>query len=333
MPLTIIAAIIIFLLLILFHEGGHFLAAKSVGIKVNEFAVGMGPQIWSKKTEETQYSLRALPIGGYCAMEGEEENSEDPRSFNNAKPWQRFVTILAGPVTNIIVAILTFAIYLWMVGAPSMTIDTVVADSPAMHAGIEPGDRIVSINGTPLHEFAEVQSTVQEAKSNPIDMTIVRDGQEQTVTVTPEQNETGTYVVGFTAALERSFLGGITGAVSMTFGFMVQLAQVLWQLITGQLSMNAVGGPVAVVSMIGQAASNGVQDALFLFGYISVNLAFFNLLPIPALDGSKLLLIIIEKIRGKALKPELENRIATIGFVFLLSLIFLVTIKDVINLF
>lgn len=333
MPFTIIISIVIFLLLILFHEGGHFIAAKSVGIKVNEFAVGMGPKIWSKQTDETLYSLRALPIGGYCAMEGEEEESEDPRSFNNAKPWQRFVTILAGPLTNIVVAILTFSIFLWLSGSPSLKVGTIEDNSPATHAGLQVGDVIQEVNGTKVDAFAQVQTIIREAEGNPVEIKISRGGQSQTFQVVPQKGADQVYRIGFSAALESSFLGGLVGGFQMTFDFFGQLFQVLKQLFTGQLSMDAVGGPVAVVSMIGQAASNGFKDALFLFGYISVNLAFFNLLPIPALDGSKMLLILIEKLRGKPLNPEIEGRITMVGFVLLLSLILFVTIKDVIKLF
>ncbi|MDD7543662.1 MAG: site-2 protease family protein, partial [Peptoniphilaceae bacterium] len=146
--MSIILAFIIFFIVVLFHEGGHFFAAKSVGIRVNEFSIGMGPAIWKKTKGETLYSLRALPLGGYCAMEGEDEESASPDSFDAAKPWQRFLTILAGPVMNLLIALLCFILYLGMVGEAVPVIDSFTEHSAFQTAGASAGDRVISVNDT-----------------------------------------------------------------------------------------------------------------------------------------------------------------------------------------
>lgn len=243
------AAIIVFLIVISFHEAGHFFAAKSVGIRVNEFSIGMGPAIWQKTKGETLYSLRIIPLGGYCAMEGEEEDSDEVGAFKNALPWQRFITVIAGAVMNLIIAWIAFSLFLIISGR-----------SAGVFSGLIDGFKL----------------------------------------------------------LWQTFFS---------------LFQILGQLFTGQISLDALSGPVGVVKIIGEAASQGFSVLLFLTAYISTNLGFFNLLPIPALDGFTLLLIIIEKIRGKALKTKTEERIKIAGFVLLMALILFVSVKDVIRLF
>lgn len=332
--ISIISALIVFLLVVLFHELGHFLVAKAVNIKVNEFSIGMGPAITQSQKGETLYSLRAIPLGGYCAMEGEDEDSADPRGFDQAKPWQRFLTILAGPVMNILSAILLFSIYAAMLGQPVPIIDEFTETSVLQEAGLEEGDEITAINGVAVEGQDHLRSLVQEYGENPISVDYVKvDGTNSTVNVQAQEQD-GVYLIGFIAkTVSAGPIYAIQQGFSTTWTTFVQLFQILGMLFSGQLGMDAVSGPVGVISTIGVAASNGIMPLIFLTGYISVNLSFFNLLPIPALDGSKLLFIIIENLRGKPVNKDLESKITMAGFAFLLGLIVLISVKDIITIF
>lgn len=332
--ISIISALIVFLLVVLFHELGHFLVAKAVNIKVNEFSIGMGPAITQSQKGETLYSLRAIPLGGYCAMEGEDEDSADPRGFDQAKPWQRFLTILAGPVMNILSAILLFSIYAAMLGQPVPIIDGFSETSVLLEAGLEEGDEITAINGVAVEGQDHLRSLVQEYGEDPISVDYVKvDGTSSTVNVQAQEQD-GVYLIGFIAkTVSAGPIHAIQQGFSTTWTTFVQLFQILGMLFSGQLGIDAVSGPVGVISTIGVAASNGIMPLIFLTGYISVNLAFFNLLPIPALDGSKLLFIIIEKLRGKPVNKDLESKITMAGFAFLLGLIVLISVKDIITIF
>lgn len=331
--LSILVALIVFLIVVLFHEGGHFLAAKAVGIRVNEFSIGMGPAILRAQRGETHYSLRLLPIGGYCAMEGEDDASNDPRGYDSAKPWQRFITILAGPMMNLVIAILFFSIFNGMLGRGTTTVDTVVPESAFAEAGLQPGDTIQMLDGQPVGSLQEIRSHLLKSEGAPIEVSYTRGGTVQKPILVAPIKQEGTWVFGFTAKTQSNVFWAIEDGVAMTGRLFGELFDVLGRLFTGRLSLQAISGPVGVVSVIGQAAKQGLSSIFFFTAYISLNLAFFNLLPIPALDGSKLIFIVIEKLRGKAMKKELETRITTIGFLFLMGLILLVSVKDVIGLF
>lgn len=332
--MNIIVALIVFMIVILFHEAGHFLVAKKVGIRVNEFSVGMGPALWQKQKGETTYSLRALPLGGYCAMEGEEEDSDVEGSYSNALPWQRFLTVLAGPVMNLLIAYLCFALFLGISGKPVPVVDSFAEHSPAQEAGLLPGDRITAINGQSVDTADEMTEAIQEygEERRILDVTYLRDNATTTVHLHPDQQE-GKFYVGIIMKRQADPLGAILGGFSMVGETFASLFVIIGQLITGALSTDAISGPVGVISLIGQAASKGVAQVIFLTGYISVNLAFFNLLPIPALDGFTLLLIAIEKLRGKPLDTKVEERIKVAGFALLMGLILFVSFKDIVRLF
>lgn len=334
-PLMIIAALAVFLIVVLFHEGGHFLAAKSVGIRVNEFAIGMGPKLLGTTRGDTLYSLRLLPIGGYCAMEGEDDESDSPDSFDRAKPWQRFITILAGPLMNLVIAFVCFAVFTGTVGKPIPVVESVIPGSALEEAGFRPDDKITAINGKKIDSMQDLQLIVQADGAKEMEIEYVRDGQTKTARVTPkvDPEAPGKYMIGIRAKTVVDVGYTLSEAWSMLWKLFFQLFTILGMLFTGKLSLGAVSGPVGVVKVIGEAAQQGIQSLLFLTGYISLNLAFFNLLPIPALDGSKLLLIIVEKLRGKPMNKTLENRITMGGFIFLLGLLLLVSVKDVITLF
>ncbi|MDO5713463.1 MAG: RIP metalloprotease RseP [Tissierellia bacterium] len=320
---TILASIFVFLLVITLHEFGHFAAAKSVGIKVNEFAVGMGPKLFSKRKGETLYSLRALPIGGFCAMEGEEQDSPDPRSFQKASLFHRFIVVIAGAGMNFILAIIAFFIFSLLIGTQTTTIDRVIPDSPAKIAGLEKGDQIVAINNKNVKSWGDIIEGI--GSENKVLVKVQR-GEEYLSYTIPTKTEDGRRIIGISSQVERNpvksfqfslrITGEVIGSIFMVFKMMFQRT----------LKTEMLAGPVGVVSMIGQSSKEGIPPLLFILGLISANLGVVNLLPIPALDGGKLLFLAIEGIRGKPVPEEKEGLITIIGMAFLLSIMIYITI-------
>ena len=336
--MRILLAVVLFLLLIVFHEFGHFIVAKKSGIKVNEFAVGMGPLIYSKEKGETTYSFRAIPIGGYCAMEGEDDESSDPRSFDNAPASKRFLTILAGPVANLIIAVLVFTIVGVIGGVVTTTVDDFIEDSPAQAAGIEKGDEILKINGQEIADFTDISKVVNDFyKDKDFDKEITvlakRNGKDLDFAFKPKVEGENTYIGIIPARRTPRFFEAIGLGFKETGRNVKMIFTILGRLFTGKLAFGALSGPVGVLKELGNQAQNGLANLLYFLAYISVNLAVFNLLPIPALDGSKLLTSGIEIITGKKINKKLEEKITMVGFFILLGLILVVSIKDILNLF
>lgn len=336
--MRILLAVVLFLLLIVFHEFGHFIVAKKSGIKVNEFAVGMGPLVYSKEKGETTYSFRAIPIGGYCAMEGEDDESSDPRSFDNAPASKRFLTILAGPVANLIIAVLVFTIVGVIGGVVTTTVDDFIENSPAQAAGIEKGDEILKINGQEIADFTDISKVVNDFyKDKDFDKEITvlakRNGKDLDFAFKPKVEGENTYIGIIPARRTPGFFEAIGLGFKETGRNVKMIFTILGRLFTGKLAFGALSGPVGVLKELGNQAQNGLASLLYFLAYISVNLAVFNLLPIPALDGSKLLTSGIEIITGKKINKKLEEKITMVGFFILLGLILVVSIKDIVNLF
>lgn len=328
---SVVIGIIIFLFLITIHEGGHFLGAKLSGIKVNEFAVGMGPTIFNKQGEETLYSLRAFPIGGYVMMEGEEKDSNDERSYNNSAAWKRFLTIFAGPFVNLLFAFLIFLLVGVFGGNPSTTIGNIQKDSPAYNAGIKEDDKIIEINNKKVRLFIDVNEQIQKSKDD-LKIKVLRDNKEFDISITPKEDN-GRKIIGIQPKESKGFLDNISFAFYMTIYMIKAIWNALIGLFSGALGMESLSGPVGVVQAVGTVMDVGFRALMMFVAMISVNLGFFNLLPIPALDGSKLLFILIEMIIGRPINRKFEERITIIGFMLLLALIVLITIKDVVSLF
>ncbi|MEQ0488130.1 RIP metalloprotease RseP [Anaerococcus murdochii] len=336
--MRILLAVVLFLLLIVFHEFGHFIIAKKSGIKVNEFAVGMGPLVYSKEKGETTYSFRAIPIGGYCAMEGEDDESSDPRSFDNAPASKRFLTILAGPVANLIIAVLVFTIVGVIGGVVTTTVSDFIDDSPAKAAGIEKGDEILKINDQVIDDFNDISKVVNDFyKDKDFDKEITvlakRNGKDLDFAFKPKVEGENTYIGIIPARRTPGFFEAIGLGFKETGRNVKMIFTILGRLFTGKLAFGALSGPVGVLKELGNQAQNGLANLLYFLAYISVNLAVFNLLPIPALDGSKLLTSGIEIITGKKINKKLEEKITMVGFFILLGLILVVSIKDIVNLF
>lgn len=328
----ILIGLLMFMLLILVHELGHFLGAKMSNIKVNEFSIGMGPSIYKKQTEETLYSLRALPLGGYVAMEGEDSESSDERSFENASKFSRFITVLAGPMMNFITAFIIFLIINLTIGVKLPIINEVLKDTPAYTANLQKGDRIIAIDDKNINTFNDMISATNASNGKEISVKFIRNSEEKEIKLTPKKDE-NYYYMGFSSQRDKSLIV----AISYSFFMIIDTISGIWNslimLVSGAIGLNALSGPIGVVKMAGQVAEKGFIPLLMFISIISINLGFFNLLPIPALDGSKILLILIEAITGRKINKKLEQTIAVVGFISLLGLIIIISVKDVINIF
>lgn len=336
--MTIIAALFLFGFIVFFHELGHFLFAKKAGVKIQEFAIGMGPKIISKQKDNINYSIRALPIGGFVAMEGEDEESHNPDSFGEKTILQRASILFAGPFFNIILAIVLFVPVFFSMGVPtnSNVIGDVTENSPASKAGLLKNDIILQIDSVKTNSWEDIVSALQQNKGEESTILINRDGEEKTIKITPEKLEDGRFIIGITQSYKKDFLTSITSAFTVTFEMIVQMITFLVQLVTGTLPnemKDSVAGPIGVIGIVSDAASMGLINLIYVGAVISLNLGVMNLLPIPALDGGRLLFLGIEAIRGKKLEPKTEIMINNIGFIALMALMLMVTYKDILRLF
>ena len=330
--MTAIYAIILFVLLIFPHELGHFVVAKAVGVKVNEFAFGMGPALFQREKGETLYSIRLIPVGGYCAMEGENEESDNPRSFNNKPGWAKISVLVAGAAMNVAIAILVLSIISGISGSATTTIDTVDAGSPAYTAGVQAGDEVLYVNDTEIKEWSDLSPSI--ISDEEIQLTVGRDGKEITMPVKPVLTEDGSrYVIGIMCELSHSPVKALENGVKSTWAMTVLMAESIVMLITGDVPASEIAGPVGIVSMVGDTASYGIYYFASLVALMSINLAMLNLLPLPALDGGRILFVIIRKITGKMITDDLEGKIHTIGMMLLLGLMVFATWNDIMRLF
>jgi regulator of sigma E protease len=416
---TLLAFIVVFGIIVIVHEFGHFYFAKKAGILVREFSIGMGPKLFQTHKNETSYTIRVLPLGGYVLMAGYEEEEdirlgmpalltldendkvteidlsdesiqmsgipidvleydfdeelyikgsvggdmENTRTFQvnedalvvqeegtrlqiapanrqvqNASLWDRIKTNFGGPLNNFLLAIVAFIALAFMQGGvPSEEpiIGEVQPESPLIETQVETGDRVLSIDGESTSSWLEMRATVQQHPNEPLEFEVEKpDGTILTETITPNTAEAtdGTEVgaIGVMVYMENSFLGNIAHGFTETWTNIKNVVASIFLLVTGQLSMDALGGPVAIFEITGQVTQTaGIIGIVNFIGFLSVNLGLMNLLPIPALDGGKLLLNVIEGIRGKPLSEEKETMLNLIGVVLLLLLMVVVTWNDI----
>ncbi|WP_418489234.1 RIP metalloprotease RseP [Frisingicoccus sp.] len=338
--LGIIVALIVFSIIILFHEFGHFLLAKKNGVGVTEFALGMGPILFSFKRGETVYALKALPLGGSCSMVGEDTDETGDNSFNSKGVWQRFSVIAAGPVFNFILAFVFAVILVSIVGFDTPVVYKVEEGGPAWEAGIRDGDVIQSVNGKKVHMYKEFRIEVlMNSGGAPMEMVLSRNGSTYGTTVTPELGSDGTYKIQiYGGQYERTgVLDTLKYSVFEVRYWITTTVRSLGMLITGQVSANDLSGPVGIVDMIDdtyqEARSYGWLDVLLnmmnICILLSANLGVVNLLPIPALDGGRLVFLIVEAVRGKPVPPEKEGWVHTIGFALLMVLMVFILYNDI----
>lgn len=328
MLITLIAFIFVFNLIVFLHEFGHYYVAIKNGIHVEEFALGMGPALFKKERNGTIYALRVIPLGGYCKMYGEDEKNDSPESFNSKKPWQRFLVVIAGPFMNFVLTIVIFAGLAMALGTPTLTIDKVVDNMPAKVAGIEPGDRIVSVNGQKSYIWEQVMQNISTS-GNDLEIQVDRNGELKTFNMkTTESKKIGIQII-----VSENPLSAIPYSFNKTRFLTGELLDFLRKLVTGRASTEGVVGPVGLAGIIGTVAKTGFLNLLHLIAYISLNLGLMNLLPIPALDGGRIVFIIVEVIRGKPIPEEKEGLVHTIGFALLLLLFVVVMYKDIVRMF
>ncbi len=348
----IIIAILIFSFLIFIHEFGHFLAAKLFDVKVNEFSIFMGPRLLHWGKGETEYSIRLLPIGGYCAMEGEDGESDDPRSFTAKAPWKRIIILAAGAFMNFLtgIVILLF-IYATATGFRTLEITGFLDGCPLEgENALQVGDVVEEINGDNLYIFSDFSMLTERAGEGTMDVTVRRDGRSVVLhdlnMVKQDYTVDGQtlHIFGITfAGTEEKTAGTLlknTWLTAIDFGRMVKMG--LLDLITGRAGLKDMAGPVGIVDAVqetGKSADNtmdGVLNVLYFGAFIAVNLSFMNMLPIPALDGGHIFLLlvtwILELISGKKIDPKYEAYVHAAGLVVLLGFMLLITFNDIVRL-
>ena len=381
----IAAAVVVFGIIIMVHELGHFIAAKCMGVKVNEFSIGMGPKLFKFGKKETQYSLRLFPIGGYCAMEGEDsagggevklntdaasaEEPEmpdsppkpDPRAFHQKKVWRRMIIILAGPAMNLVLGFVLLIGYFGFCMLPdengkvqfsSTTVSLLKEDAPSYQTGLRPGDTILKVDGKTVFTDRDLAMLLQNDEDGVFNMTVRRevDGKEQKVKlegvtfqiVTEEDGTRYLQYDFYVQGIPRTFTSTITQSAKMECTVSVMVWRTLGGMLTGQYGLNDLSGPVGTVDAIGDVVVDATQqehwqiglgNVLMLVVLISVNVGIFNLLPVPALDGGRLLFLLIELVFRKPVPPKYEGMIHAIGLLLLFGLIILVTFSDIVKLF
>lgn len=341
--MSYILALIIFSAIVIFHELGHFLLAKWNGIEVIEFSLGMGPRLLSHVWGDTRYSLKLLPIGGSCQMVGEEEASDSEGAFGNKSVWARIAVVAAGPVFNFILAWVLALIIVGSVGYDNTMVD-IIPDSAAAEAGMEDGDQIISINGSCTWLYREVSLYSSLHQGQTATVVFERNGEKQTVVLTPKQSDTGAYLYGFSRTVQRE-KGGALETVGYSCAeiryWLKATVESLKMLIGGQVGLEEMSGPVGIVSTIGDTYKESRVDGwyyvtmnmIMIAILLSVNLGVMNLLPIPALDGGRLVFLILEAIRGKAIPQEKESMVHFAGFVLLMGLMAVILFSDLHKLF
>ena len=331
-------AVLVFILLIIIHEFGHFISAKLLGVRVNEFAVGFGPKLFSKKLGETEYKVNLIPLGGYCAMEGEDSASSDPRAFCNKAAWRRFIIVIMGAVFNLILGFVLVAIIL----APKKSFSTtVIADfsenALSAQSGLMQGDEITAVEGRHIFTTYDLSYAFTNVKDGTLDITVNRGGEEvelRDVKFNTFEENGMTYIeVDFSVyGRQKTFWNYITETFKTGASFCVVIWRSLIDLISGKYGISAVSGPVGVTATIGVAARQSLLNLLPIGALITINLGIFNLLPLPALDGGRLLFILLEMIRRKKVPEKYESLVHAVGFALLIGFMLIITAKDIISL-
>lgn len=336
----IIIAILLFSFIVIFHEMGHFLIAKANGIEVEEFALGMGPLLFSKEYKGTRYCLRLLPIGGACMMGEDDEATGSEGNFHSKSVWARIAVIAGGPVFNFILAFILSVILIAMVGYDQSVAEQVENGYPAAEAGIQPGDRIVRIGNKKINIFREISTYNQFHQGETVDVTYEHDGEKHTVTLTPKYDEENQYYrlgISRGANEKAGFFKSLQYGTYEVKYWICTTVSSLKMLIMRQVGIDQMSGPVGIVGAVDetyQASSQYgvltvIASMLNIAILLSANLGVMNLLPIPALDGGRLVFLFVEAIRRKKIPPEKEGYVHLIGFALLMALMVVVLFNDI----
>ncbi len=333
---TLIYSIIIFGVLIFMHEFGHFIVAKLNGVTVLEFALGFGPKLIGFERGETKYSLRIVPLGGFCKMKGEApEEADEKGSFLKASPLRRISILAAGSLMNFLLAVLLMTALFAAIGIPADTgneIGYLLEDGAASEAGLEEGDEVIKINDTEINEWEELVAIINENPGEELNLVVERNGEIKEFSVVPEEDpESGQGMIGITNFQSASLIEAVTHGVRQTAFFTAMIFVGLYEMATGQMEPD-VAGPVGIVHMIGEVAETGVVNLFPFAAFLSINLGILNLLPIPALDGSRIIFSGIELVRGEPVDPSKENFVHFIGFAFLMLLMLVILYNDLLRL-
>ena len=336
----ILIMILVFGILIFIHEFGHFITARLCGVTVKEFAVGMGPTIfsWNSKKHGTKYGLRLLPIGGFVSMVGEDEESDDSSAFCNKPVWKRMVIVIAGATMNLLLGFLLMTVIVFSQGNLASTTIAEFAEGATSNAQLQVGDEVIRVDGTRVHTGNELVYEIMNQGYEPIDLEVIRDGQKLVLTdVTfPSMEDSGATFGNydfFVLAEETNLPNLLKHSFYRSVSTVKMVYDSLIGLLTGRFGMEAVSGPVGVTKVVGDAAKTGVVNLLYIVSVLSINLGVFNLIPFPALDGGRFLFLIIEGIRRKPINRNVESYINFAGIVILFAFMILVTVKDIFKLF
>ncbi|MCX7845753.1 MAG: RIP metalloprotease RseP [Dictyoglomaceae bacterium] len=341
--MTPLWVLLVFAILIIPHEFGHFIASRILGVKVYEFSIGFGPKIFEVKGKKTKYVIRMIPLGGFVRMAGMDDLGEEAialeeEKFTNKAPWKRFLILFSGSLMNFILAISLFCfVFLLGVSYPVPRIKEVLPGKPASTAGFQPMDKILSINGIKIENVEDAIKIIREAVPSPqirnaVKFEIERDGRKLFLEVIPEWEEErkgGFIGIAFDYEIKRySFFSAIKESFSLFLTVIALTFSVLGMLFKGAQGISF-AGPIGIAKLTGEAVSAGYQYLLNFMGFFSIQLGIFNLIPFPALDGGRILFILIEKIRGKPLETKKEETVHWIGLLVLLFLMLLVTFFDI----
>ncbi|MGL4344604.1 MAG: M50 family metallopeptidase [Cellulosilyticaceae bacterium] len=338
---VILMMIVMFAIIVLVHEWGHYIAAKKLGVRVNEFAIGMGPKLWSKQKGETLYSIRAFPIGGFCSMEGEAGDVTGPQSMMSKKPWERFVIFAAGAFMNFILAWVLLTIFVGYQGYGTNKVDQVSPNMPAMTAGLLAGDEIITIDGHKVKDIDDIHAITGDPKKTYIFEVKRVDGKVEKLEIKPQIVEDGSGKFGFIPAKGRSnVVRLIKEGFVQTFEVVGQVIDGFVQLVTRKVDVDEMAGIIGVTQISSQAWNQAIEYGLdvaimqmiFIAALLSANLAVLNLLPLPALDGGRIVFTLIEMVRRKPIDPEKEGMVHFIGFVLLMALMVVVFYNDIMRM-
>lgn len=335
--LQVLYTFIVLGILIMVHELGHFLVAKKAKIKVNEFSLGMGPAIFKKQGKETLYALRLLPIGGYVKMEGEDEESENENSFGKKPVWSRIAVVVAGAMMNLLIGfIITFILVIISNALPSTTVAQFDENAVSSEYGLKVGDKIVKINDKNINIYTDISTALSRAyNSDTVDMLVKRDGEKvelNDVKFKLYEIAEGLNAIetDFYVSREDKNIGNILKHTFFrTLSYVSVMYETIFDLVTGRAPLKYVSGPVGTSHMIADAVKAGFTTIMSLVSLISINLCVVNLLPLPALDGGRLVFLVIEAVRGKPINQKYEAIVHFAGLIALLLLMVFITFKDI----
>lgn len=335
----VIVMALVFGVMIFIHEAGHFFTARACGITVKEFAIGMGPKLfsWTSKKHGTLHSLRILPIGGYVSMEGEDDASEDENAFCNKPVWKRMLVVAAGPFMNIVLGIILTLVVV-LASPMGKTVIAEFNDGASSNEKLAVGDEIVQIGGTYVFSVNEVMYEIMNQGHEPIDIVVKRSGEKITLedVVFEKLTEDGVVFGDMDFSVEKenkNFVTVVKQTATRSLSTVKMVYDSLIGMLTGRFGLDAVSGPVGVAQTVGDAAKTNFVGFLYIGAILTINLGVFNFIPFPALDGGRFLLLCIEAIRRKPINKNIEGYINFVGLIILFGFMIFITCKDIFNLF